>query len=84
MVGNSTRVLISDLSGRANILAKAEEFNINLDSKDPVTLDILDNIKEMENRGYQFEGAEATFELMMKKCPGDPQEILHGNRLQGH
>ena len=67
LVGNCTRVLISDLSGRSNILAKAEEFNINLDSKDPVTLEILDNIKEMENRGYQFEGAEASFELSDEK-----------------
>lgn len=70
LVGNCTRVLISDLSGRSNILAKAEEFNINLDSKDPVTLEILDNIKDMENRGYQFEGAEASFELLMKKALG--------------
>ena len=70
LVGNTTRVLISDLSGRSNILAKAEEFNINLDSKDPVTLEILDNIKEMEHRGYQFEGAEASFELLMKRALG--------------
>ena len=49
-VGNVTRVLVSDLSGRSNILAKAEEFNINLDSKDPVTLEILEDLKEMENR----------------------------------
>ena len=76
IVGNSTRVLISDLSGRANILAKAAEFNINLDSKDPVTLDILDNIKEMENRGYQFEGADATFELMMKRALGTHRKFF--------
>ncbi len=69
-VGNVTRVLVSDLSGRANILAKAEQFNINLDSKDPVTLEILENIKEMENKGYQFEGAEASFELLMRKALG--------------
>jgi 2-isopropylmalate synthase len=69
-VGNATRVLVSDLSGRANILAKAEQFNINLDSKDPVTLEILENIKEMENKGYQFEGAEASFELLMRKALG--------------
>jgi 2-isopropylmalate synthase len=76
LVGNSTRVLISDLSGRSNILAKAEEFNINLDSKDPVTLDILDNIKEMENRGYQFEGAEASFELLMKRALGTHKKFF--------
>ncbi len=76
LVGNSTRVLISDLSGRANILAKAEEFNINLDSKDPVTLDILDSIKEMEHRGYQFEGAEASFELLMKRALGTHRKFF--------
>ncbi len=69
-VGNVTRVLVSDLSGRSNILAKAEEFNINLDSKDPVTLEILEEIKEMENQGYQFEGAEASFELLMRRALG--------------
>jgi len=69
-VGNATRVLVSDLSGRANILAKAEQFNIDLDSKDPVTLEILEEIKEMENKGYQFEGAEASFELLMRKALG--------------
>jgi 2-isopropylmalate synthase len=76
LVGNSTRVLVSDLSGRSNILAKAEEFNINLDSKDPVTLEILDNIKEMENRGYQFEGAEASFELLMKRAMGTHRKFF--------
>jgi 2-isopropylmalate synthase len=69
-VGNITRVLVSDLSGRSNILAKAEEFAINLDSKDPVTLEILEEIKEMENQGYQFEGAEASFELLMRRALG--------------
>jgi 2-isopropylmalate synthase len=76
LVGNSSRVLISDLSGRTNILAKAKEFNINLDSKDPVTLEILDNIKEMESRGYQFEGADASFELLMKKALGSHRKYF--------
>ncbi len=69
-VGNITRVLISDLSGRSNILAKAQEFNIDLDSKDPVTVEILDSLKKMENYGYQFEGAEATFEILMRRALG--------------
>jgi 2-isopropylmalate synthase len=76
LVGNHTRVLISDLSGRSNILVKAKEFNIDLDSKDPVTLEILDNIKEMENRGYQFEGADASFELLMKKALGSHRKFF--------
>jgi 2-isopropylmalate synthase len=76
LVGNATRILISDLSGRSNILAKAEEFKINLDSKDPITMEILDNIKEMENRGYQFEGAEASFELLMKRALGTHRKFF--------
>ncbi len=70
LVGNTTRVLVSDLSGRSNILAKAEECGIELDSKDPVTLEILEDIKELENQGFQFEGAEASFELLMLKAMG--------------
>ncbi|TLM66414.1 MAG: citramalate synthase [Deltaproteobacteria bacterium] len=69
-VGNVTRVLVSDLSGRSNILAKAEEFNVNIDSKDPITLEILERIKELENQGFQFEGAEASFELLMRRALG--------------
>ncbi len=69
-VGNATRVLVSDLSGRSNILIKAEEYGLSLDSKDPVTLEILEEIKEMENKGYQFEGAEASFELLMRRSLG--------------
>lgn len=75
-VGNCTRILVSDLSGKSNILAKAEEFNINLDSKDPVTQDILEDIKDMENRGFQFEGAEASFELLMKKALGTHKKFF--------
>ena len=70
LVGNMTRVLVSDLSGRSNILAKAEEFNINIDSKDPMTMELLEEIKELENKGFQFEGAEASFELMMRRALG--------------
>ena len=69
-VGNMTRILVSDLSGRANILAKAKEFDLDLDSKDPVTVEILEEIKSLENQGYQFEGAEATFEILMRRALG--------------
>lgn len=70
MVGNRTRILVSDLSGRSNILAKAEECGIEVDGKDPVTLEILEKIKELENQGFQFEGAEASFELLMLRAMG--------------
>jgi 2-isopropylmalate synthase len=76
LVGNVTRVLVSDLSGRSNILAKAQQFNINLDSKDPITIEILDKIKDLENKGYQFEGAEASFELLMRRALGTVRQYF--------
>jgi 2-isopropylmalate synthase len=70
LVGNMQRILISDLSGEANVLAKAEEFNINLRKGDPTTKKILVALKELENQGFQFEGAEGSFELLIKKAVG--------------
>lgn len=77
LVGNKTRVLVSDLSGRSNILAKAQECGIKIDDKDPVTLEILEKIKELENKGYQFEGAEASFELLMLRAMGKLKQYFH-------
>jgi 2-isopropylmalate synthase len=70
LVGNSQRVLISDLAGKSNILRKAEEFGISLDPNAPQLQDIVTTLKNLENEGFQFEGAEASFELLMKKALG--------------
>ncbi len=70
LVGNSQRVLISDLAGRSNILRKAEEFGIRLDRDSPQLQDIVTTLKNLENEGFQFEAAEASFELLMKKALG--------------
>jgi len=70
LVGNSQRILISDLAGRANILRKAEEFGIKLDSDSTQLHDIITQLKDLESQGFQFEGAEASFELLMKKALG--------------
>jgi len=72
LVGNRQRVLLSDLSGRSNIVYKAREFGVDLDSHDPAVRRLLHELKELESRGYQFEGAEASFELLM-------QRALHGH-----
>jgi 2-isopropylmalate synthase len=66
VVGNRRRVLVSDLSGRSNVLYKAKEWGVDLDSKDPATKDILVRLKELESQGFEFEGAEASFELLMQ------------------
>jgi len=68
LVGNSQRVLVSDLSGKANILYKAREFGIDIDSKDPIVKNILETLKTLEHQGFQYEGAEASFELLMQKA----------------
>ena len=70
LVGNRQRVLLSDLSGKSNILFKAQELGIKVSSKDPVVISTLKRLKEMENQGYQFEGAEGSFELMLKRALG--------------
>lgn len=70
LVGNSHRVLISDLAGKSNILRKAKEFNIHIDPDSPQLQDILNTLKDLEHQGFQFEGAEASFELLLKKALG--------------
>ena len=67
LVGNRQRVLVSDLSGRGNIIYKANEFGVDLDTQNPKLRPILAELKELESRGFQFEGAEASFELLMQK-----------------
>jgi len=70
LVGNHQRVLLSDLSGKSNIIYKAKDLGIKVGSKDPVVIATLKKLKNLENQGYQFEGAEASFELMLKKALG--------------
>ncbi len=69
-VGNIRRILISDQSGRSNVLHKAKKFGLDLDSKDPVVTSILKELKTLENQGFQYEGAEASFELLMRRALG--------------
>lgn len=67
-VGNHRRVLVSDLSGASNVLTKAEEFGVHLEKDDPLVRNLLNELKELENQGFQFEGAEASFEILMRKA----------------
>src|SRR5258705_7694559 len=69
-VGNRPPVLGSELSGKSNILWKAKEFGIDLDHETPDSRRILDRLKELEDEGFQFEGAEASFELLMERALG--------------
>ena len=68
-VGNKRKILISDMSGKASIALKLKEFGIS--DEDGDNKEILKRIKELEAKGYQFEGAEASFELLVKRFKGD-------------
>jgi 2-isopropylmalate synthase len=74
-VGNSRRIVVSELSGRGNIRVRAQQFGLQLGNE----ADIVARIKDLENRGYQFEAAEGSFELMLRRGqPGyqQPFEVL--------
>ncbi|MFQ5538870.1 MAG: citramalate synthase [Candidatus Binatia bacterium] len=70
LVGNRQRVLVSDLSGRSNVVYKAKEFGIELTGEDHAVHEILRRTKEMESQGYEFEAAEASFELLIQEALG--------------
>jgi 2-isopropylmalate synthase len=67
LIGNSRRVLVSELSGQSNLMFKAKEWNYTIDKKDPMSKQLIEIIKEKEHEGYQYEAAEASFELLVKK-----------------
>lgn len=73
-LGNHRRVLVSELSGQSNLLFKAQELNIDLDKSDPNAKQIIQKIKEKEHEGYQYEGADASFELLVKEGLGEMVE----------
>ena len=73
-VGNKRRVLVSDLSGKSNIQYKADEMGIALGGNGYDSQKIVKEIKEMENKGYEFDAAEGSLELLMKKSTGQFQE----------
>jgi 2-isopropylmalate synthase len=82
-VGNRQRMLISDHAGKSSLAGKAEEFHIKLRKDSPKIRELLATLKELENQGYQFEGAEGSFELLMRRVLGThtPSFELMGFRV---
>jgi 2-isopropylmalate synthase len=83
LVGNRRRVVVSELSGGSNIRYKARELDINLDGDPDRIASILNSVKNLEYEGYSFEGAEASFELMLRRTLGLHEDLfeLEGFRL---
>jgi 2-isopropylmalate synthase len=67
-VGNERRVLVSELSGKSNIAEKLSEYGLEQDGELPVK--VLDRVQDLENEGYQFEAAEASFVLLVERIAG--------------
>ncbi len=69
-VGNKAQVLVSELAGRSNVLAKAAELGLDLSADPGLAGRVLERIKEAEHRGYAFEAADASFELLVRRSAG--------------
>ena len=70
-VGNTNHILVSELAGRSNVIQKLEEMNITASPE--VVQNALDLIKQQENKGFQYEGAEASFEMLVRRALPDYQ-----------
>jgi len=79
LVGNHTRVLVSDLGGRSGMALKAKEFGVELDGR--AAAELSDRLKHLEADGYQFEAADASLELLMRQAGGWRQPYFH---LEGY
>jgi 2-isopropylmalate synthase len=83
-VGNRRRIVISEQSGMSNVLAKARSFGLELEKEHPQTKLILQKLKELENGGYQFEAAEASFVLLVYEALGKRQQFFEVQGFQVH
>lgn len=69
-VGNTRRFLMSEVAGRSTLMKKVNRIDPTIQKDDPRTAGIIKKVKDLEHYGYQFEGAEASFELLIKKQLG--------------
>lgn len=81
-VGNKTRMVVSELGGKASVLAKVEEMGLEVDAAEAAA--IVDRVKELEHDGYQFEAADGSFELLVRDLGGwsNPYFDLEAFRVQ--
>ena len=76
LVGNRTRVLVSDMSGRSSVMMKAKEIGVDLDARSPELKAFLGELKELEFKGYEYEAADASFKLLLNRFLKGKKEDL--------
>ncbi|MBT6285912.1 MAG: citramalate synthase, partial [Rhodospirillaceae bacterium] len=83
LVGNQRHIVVSDQSGRSNILARFREIGFDIDPKNPKLPRLLEIVKEREFEGYAYDGAEASFELLARRTLGEVSQYydLHSFRV---
>ena len=77
LIGNERRVLMSEVSGRSTILKRIQEITPWVDKTSPETQYLMDEMKRLEHEGYQFEGAEISFELMVRRALGRDTQFFN-------
>ncbi len=76
LVGNRTRVLVSDMAGRTSLALKARELGLELDEKNPEMKKLVEELKAREFRGYEYEAADASFKLLVARCLGNRKSFF--------
>lgn len=76
LVGNKQRVLVSELAGQSNLVFKAQELKLDLNMENEQTREMIRKIKDLEHQGYQFEGADASLELLLREAAGGLEEMF--------
>lgn len=76
LVGNRTRVLVSDMAGRSSLALKAKELGIEFDEKRPEMKGLIEQLKEREFRGYEYEAADASFRLLIGEALGQRKKFF--------
>jgi 2-isopropylmalate synthase len=76
LVGNSRTVTISDLSGQSNVLVRAQALGLPLEKGSPEVARVLTEVKRLESEGYEFESAEASFELLIRRLLGAHEPLF--------
>ncbi|GGF69853.1 citramalate synthase [Paenibacillus albidus] len=76
LVGNKQRVLVSELAGQSNVLSKAQDMGLSLDPSSEQAKKVIDRIKDLEHQGYQFEGADASLELLLREATGEMNNLF--------
>ncbi|HET9376661.1 MAG TPA: citramalate synthase [Chthoniobacterales bacterium] len=74
-VGNFQHIVVSELSGQSNVIAKARELGFNLEKGSPTVSAILREVKRLEHLGYEFEAAEASLELLIRRVLSNPEPL---------